>query len=85
MFGKTGAKNHFFGKKHTIETKEKLSKIKLGTTHTDETINKLKKIFSGDKNPMYGKSVYSIWVDKYGEDIANDKLEKTKRKQKDII
>ena len=29
---------------------------------------------SGDKNPMYGKSFYDVWVDKYGEEGANKKL-----------
>jgi hypothetical protein len=79
MYGKTGDKNPFYGKKHTKETLEKQSKIKLGKKHTDETIDKLKKIFSGDKNPMYGKSVFSLWVERYGEIVALEKLNTTKK------
>lgn len=42
--------------------------------HTDETKEKIKKSLIGDKNPMYGKSIYDRWVEKYGTDIANDKM-----------
>lgn len=37
-----GENNHFYGKHHTEETKQKIS-------------NKLKGIFEGEKNPFYGK------------------------------
>lgn len=80
MFGKNGDKNPFFGKKHSKETIEKQSKIKLGKKHKLESINKMIGLSSGDKNPMYGKNFYQIWVDKYGKEIADEKLKDNKEK-----
>ena len=52
-------------------------------THSDETKDKIKKSLIGDKNGMYGKSIYDRWVEKYGVDIAdvkmNDYIEKHKK------
>lgn len=81
MFGKTGKLNPFFGKKHTKETIEKQSKVKLGKTHSQDSLEKMKGLSSGDKNGMFGKSFYGIWVNKYGIDIANEKLISFKSKQ----
>jgi hypothetical protein len=81
MFGKTGKLNPFFEKKHTKETLEKQSKVKLGKTHSHDSLEKMKGLSSGDKNGMFGKSFYEIWVNKYGIDIANEKLISFKSKQ----
>jgi hypothetical protein len=35
----------------------------------------------GTKNPMFGKTVYSTWVEKYGKEIADQKLIEFKTKQ----
>jgi len=61
MFGKKGEKCPNFGKKHSEETKKKWSIQRKGKT-------------SGKKNGMFGKSNYSIWLEKYGKEIANTKL-----------
>jgi len=52
-------KNPFFGKKHKKESCEKMSKTKKenGTA-------------CGEKNPMYGRSYFTIWIEKYGEEKA---------------
>lgn len=42
--------------------------------HSEETKDKIRKSLMGDKNPMYGKSVYDKWVDKYGIEVANIKM-----------
>lgn len=34
--------------------------------------------FSGENNPMYGKSIYNIWLDKYGKDEADKRFLKWK-------
>jgi hypothetical protein len=47
--------NPFKGKKHSKELKERLSKERKGIWGI------------GENNPMYGKSVYSVWLKKYGE------------------
>lgn len=66
--GKLKGTNHpMFGKKHTLATREKIS-----TNHAD---------VSGKNNPMIGKSVYSCWIEKYGVDIANQKLLNLKEKR----
>ena len=46
----------------------------LSDERKESIIIKKKNDYSGDKNPMYGKSVYDVWVEKYGVDIANIKL-----------
>jgi len=64
--------------KHTEETKEKLRKPKL----TKEKYSESK---LGEKNPMYGISLYDFWVKKYGEEIAvkkeNERILKFSTKQ----
>jgi group I intron endonuclease len=67
MFGKLGEKNHMFGTHLSKETKEKISII-------------IKNKYKGKNNPMFGKSLYSIWFKKYGGKIANNKLQEWKTK-----
>jgi hypothetical protein len=80
MFGKIGSLNPFFGKTHTKETLEKQSKVKLGKTHSQETLDKMKGLSVGDKNGMFGKTFYEVWVEKYGIEIANEKMISFKQK-----
>lgn len=80
MYGKFGDKNPFFNKNHTRETLEKQSKIKLGKKHTKETLIKMKGLSSGENNGMYGKSIYSVWVEKYGREVADQKMNELKEK-----
>jgi hypothetical protein len=63
-----GEKNHFFGKQHSQETKDIIrEKARINST--------------GSNNPMYGKSVYDVWVKKYGKEIADKKMVEYKLKQ----
>lgn len=64
----TGSNNHFYGKKHSDETILKQRESKIGK-------------YDGEKNPMYGKTYFDIWVDKYGVDIALVKLSERNKKQ----
>lgn len=43
--------------------------------HIANMIKSLKGVLAGKKNPMYGKSVYSVWLEKYGKEEA-DKRQK---------
>lgn len=56
----------------------------LGVKRSDEYKRKSsesrKGKISGDKNPMFGKSVYSVWVEKYGIEEA-DKMQKEANKK----
>jgi very-short-patch-repair endonuclease len=55
-----GESNSFYGKKHKKKSKQKISKQNRGK-------------LSGEKNPMFGKSVFEHWVDTYGIEEANKK------------
>lgn len=50
-----GAKNHFFGKKHTDETKKRMSLAKKGVPRTEEEKQKLRDFYKNHKNPNLGK------------------------------
>lgn len=62
------------------EVNKKISDAKKGKKLTPEHRNKISKSITGDKNPMYGKSVYDTWIKKYGKDEADRKLLETKTK-----
>ena len=76
-----GTKNPFFGKKHTEETKNRLKLINKDYTKTLKYRDKQSLNARGNKNPMYGKSFYDIWLQKYGLEEANLRMEKFKQKQ----
>jgi len=67
-----GKKNHFYGKRHKKQFKEKLSKERRGVWCV------------GENNPMYGKNVYDILVEKYGDEISN-KMWSEKSKRQSIL
>lgn len=82
MYGKNGKLNPFYGKKHTEESKKKILENRDFTNYkSDEFRKKMSSITKGEKNPMFGRSFYDIWVNKYGEKIANEKLKEYKLKQ----
>lgn len=81
MYGKKGKLNPFFNKKHSKETIEKLKKVDRGYTKTEKFRSKMSILNSGKNNPMYGKSLYDVWGEKYGEEVAIEKLNSYKEKQ----
>lgn len=82
MHGKFGELNPFFNKHHTKETKQKIVMNKDYSSYkTDEFREKMRILALGQNNNMFGKSVYDVWVEKYGVEIANVKLEQFKLKQ----
>jgi hypothetical protein len=82
MFGKTGELNPFFNKKHTQETKLKMIQNRSFESYkTDDFRIKISNLVSGNKNPMYGRTFYDVWVEKYGKEIANEKLILFRKKQ----
>lgn len=62
-----GIENHFFNKKHTELTIQKLR---------DNA-----KVLSGKENYMYNRSFYDVWVSKYGKDEADIRMVEFKKKQ----
>lgn len=51
-----GEKNHFYGKCHSEEQKEKWKKERLGYKHKEESKQKISKANLGENNNFYGKS-----------------------------
>jgi hypothetical protein len=81
MYNKKGELNPFFGKTHSEESKKKIIEKRDFTKYkTKEFREKMSKVTSGKNNPMYGRTFYEIWVNKYGQDIADEKLKEHKKK-----
>lgn len=72
--------NGFANKKHSDETKLKISRADKSYTKTDEFKKKISNATSGKNNPMYGKTVYDIWVEKYDKEMADIKQSELKLK-----
>lgn len=47
---------------------------------TKEFLDKMSKVSSGKNNPMYGKKVYDIWLEKYGKEEADKRKQAAKEK-----
>jgi hypothetical protein len=68
---------------HTDNIKKTWHSIKrLQVMASEEYRNKMRDSLSGEKNPMFGKTFYDIWVIKYGKDIADKKLEEWHKNKK---
>lgn len=82
MFGKFGELNPFFGKNHSEETKKKIVNGRdYSIYRTEEFRQKMSKLSKGENNPMYGKSLFDFWIEKHGEEIANNKILDYRNKQ----
>lgn len=68
---RTGKENSFFGKKHTEESKKKMSDSHKGKIISQATRDNLAKYRYGNTNPMFGKTVYEVWIKKYGKEEAD--------------
>jgi very-short-patch-repair endonuclease len=83
-----GGRNGMFNKKLSIEARNKIREKNTGRKTSEETklklhyalLGKNKGKYDGKNNPMYNKKVYDIWVEKYGEEEANNKNIKYKNK-----
>lgn len=56
--------NSSLGLKHTLDTKAKIAKARLGKFHSTETRDKLSEMFSGRDNPFFGKKHTSDFITK---------------------
>jgi len=80
----SGSGNPFFGRHHTEESKRKIVDSNRKSYHkwvNKEFKEKMSKVTSGKNNAMYGKNVYDIWVEKYGQEKANEKMSNFRKKQ----
>jgi len=69
---KKGVTTKWKGHHHSEETKEKMRSAKKGTN-------------KGSDNPMFGKSPYDIWIEKYGEEEANKRKKSLYEKRSDNL
>jgi hypothetical protein len=53
----------------------------LSVNNSGENCHWFGKDHSGPNNPMFGRSVYSVWLDKYGKEEANKLLEEKSKNQ----
>ncbi len=51
------------------------------SSRTPEYRTKMSQITSGQNNPMYGKNIYDIWVEKYGGDEADKRVASLSKKR----
>ena len=77
-------KNGFAGKKHKKETRDiirnKITKcFEAGILNTKGKNNPMYGI-KGENNPRFGKHFYEDWIEKYGKEEADIRLEKYKKK-----
>lgn len=83
LIGKSGVDNPFYGHRHTKKSRKKMSdsRIKRGNIYkTKKFRKKISKTSKGKNNPMYGRSVYSVWLQKFGKIVADKKLKSFKKK-----
>jgi len=81
----SGKNNPFYGKTHSEEVKLKISQSskKYWENMTPEQLKQAKIICinQGEKNGMYNKIPYDIWVKKYGKEEADKRQREMKEKQ----
>jgi group I intron endonuclease len=68
------------GKKISKEHKKIIGDFHRGKTISDKQKKKMSLKLKGEKNPMYGKTYYNVWVEKYGKEEA-DKRQKAKNER----
>lgn len=77
-----GEKNGRYGGKGTTdETRKKISDANTGRKHSDETKKLRSEQSKGTNNPMYGRSAYDIWVERYGQEEADKRKEEVRLKK----
>lgn len=75
-----GEGNPFFGKKHSEEVKMMIVERNKNMVHTDEWKLNAGKILNGYWENKERISSYEWWVRKFGEEIANQKIEDLKKR-----
>ena len=76
----SGDKNPFFGKKHTAAARSKISvNTDRSFIKTKDYRDRLSLASQGSKNPMYGRSIYDVWIDRYGREEADRRLVELKK------
>lgn len=69
------------GRKHSEETKKKLAAAKKGKPQPKGFAEFISAANRGKNNGMYGRSVYQLWIGKYGSDEANRRMTELREKR----
>lgn len=74
-----GEDNGFYGKTHSIETRKTISNNTSIAMRRPAVYNKFMSYIryrniSGNRNPMFNKTIYGQWVSKFGEEEANHRM-----------
>lgn len=88
MYNMTGSLNPFYGKTHTEKTKKIMRENRIKNSHiyqSKEFREKMSEVTSGENNPMHGRAVYDIWLEKYGKEQADIKLKEFKYKLSEVM
>jgi hypothetical protein len=67
----SGEKNPFFGKRHTDATRIRIANRDYSCNSTQVQRDRVSIQVTGSGNPMYGRKVYDVWLEKYGKDEAD--------------
>jgi hypothetical protein len=81
LFDYRGEKGPFYGRKHTEETKRLLSQVDKSRWKTEEFRRKMSSVTRGERNPMFGRTVDDIWLQKYGPEEAARRAQERSRKK----
>lgn len=77
----TGPRNNFFGRHHSEATLRILRNKARGKKMGDDFKKKMSILTSGSRNPMFGRTVMDVWIEKYGEDEAQRRRDSCAAKQ----
>jgi hypothetical protein len=70
------------GRKVTEETRRKMGVSQKERFNRLEEQIKIRNQVKGEGNPMYGRSAYSIWIEKYGKEEADKRKEEANEKRR---
>lgn len=74
-----GKGNPFADKQHSKKTKDLIGNQNRGRKYSDEV--NAKKSLPKEKNGMFGKRNYDVWLEKYGKEVADQKEKETNAKK----
>ena len=77
-----GQQGRKYSEEHKKHMSESLKGKNVGKKRSKETLEKRKNIIfpSGEQSHMHNTSVYIIWVEKYGKEIAEEKMKQRNEK-----
>ncbi len=81
----SGEGNPFYGKKHNANQKHANATKNRDYMQTEDYRNRQSIRSSGASNPMSGKSFHDVWIEHYGKEEADARLEEFKSKRSRLM